>query len=235
MSFYYHGEEISFGGGSRPLENKKICALGDSNTQYMGTDLATKVIALTGANSLTNGLARAGATWGVSNGDETTTSLTTAVGAVNTLINPYVESGKATEYDVITLMYGTNSDASIGDKNSTSVATTWGAMKYCFDKLLYYYREATIAVILPIQRAGGVMTDAVKAVKECCELYSVPYYDMSGQGQIPSDTKMPYSIEEQELPSEGYGQIYFQDNVHLNSVGKNQYYHKYARFLESIV
>ena len=79
------------------------------------------------------------------------------------------------------------------------------------------------------------MTESVEAVKECCELYSIPYYDMSGQGQIARDTAMPYSIAEQELPRSGYGQIYFADNVHMGTVGREQFYHKYARFLERLV
>lgn len=240
MNLYYKGNEVSIsGGGDRPLAGKRIIALGDSNTQYMGDHLAEKVIEYTGAKSLRNN-GRAGATWGVASGDATTTDNSSAVGAVNSLINPYITAGKATEYDIITLMFGTNGDvkdgqSNYGTKDSTDVSTTWGAMKYCFDKLLYYYRDATIAVFLPIQRAGGVMTESIAVIKECCELYSIPYYDMSGQGQIPSDTKMPISIAEQGLANNGYGQIYFGDNVHLNSVGQAQYYHKYARFLESIV
>lgn len=235
MKLYYKGEEITVGsGGNSSLKGKRICALGDSNTQYMGNTLAERVIEYTEAKSLSN-RGFAGATWGVADGNVQTTSSASAVGSVNAMINPFIEAGKATEYDIITLMYGTNSDVSLGDKDSTDISTTWGAMKYCFDKLLYYYRDATIAVFLPIQRAGGVMTNTINAIRECCELYSIPYYDMSGQGQIPSDTKMPISIAEQGLPDNGYGQIYFGDNVHLSHVGQEQYFHKYARFLENIV
>ena len=232
-TLYYKGDPISVDGGSRPLTDLKICALGDSNTQYM-TDLNDRVVALTGCRSVTN-LGYAGATWGNSNGDFTVTDQTSAIGRVNALCNPYITKGYSDEYDIVTLMYGTNSDTSIGDSTSTSANSTWGAMKYCFDKLLYYFRYGKIGVLLPPQRAGGVMTETVEAVKACCELYSVPYYDISGQGQIPSDTKMPVSIAEQELPSSGYGQIYFQDNVHFSNIGKEQFYHKYARFLESLV
>ena len=92
-----------------------------------------------------------------------------------------------------------------------------------------------IGVLLPPQRGGGIMTETVTAVKECCELYSVPYYDMSGQGQIPGNQCMPISIAEQNLPKDGYGQIYFGDNVHFSQIGKEQFYHKYARFLERLV
>lgn len=232
-NLYYKGDIITVS-GSQPLAGLKICALGDSNTQYMGNTLNDRVVSLTGCRSVTN-LGYAGATWGNSNGDFTVTDQTSAIGRVNALCNPYITKGYSDEYDIVTLMYGTNGDASIGDSTSTTANTTWGAMKYCFDKLLYYFRYGKIGVLLPPQRAGGVMTESVAAIKECCELYSVPYYDISGQGQIPSDNKMPKSVIEQNLPNGGYGQLYFGDNVHLNTTGREQFYHKYARFLERLV
>lgn len=232
-NLYYKGDIITVS-GSQPLAGLKVCALGDSNTQYMGNDLNDRIVALTGCRSVTN-LGYAGATWGNSNGDFTVTDQTSAIGRVNTLCNPYITKGYSDEYDIVTLMYGTNGDASIGDSTSTTANTTWGAMKYCFDKLLYYFRYGKIGVLLPPQRAGGVMTESVAAIKECCELYSVPYYDISGQGQIPSDNKMPKSVIEQNLPNDGYGQIYFGDNVHFSNTGREQFYHKYARFLERLV
>lgn len=237
---YYKGNIISTSGGSRPLSGLKICALGDSNTQYMeptATDpgLSAAIKELTGCTSLKNE-GHAGCTWGYTSNTPSTTDGGHCISMVNKLVNPYITQGYSDEYDIITMMYGTNGDVGgLGDKNSTDVTTTWGAMKYCFDKLLYYFRYGKIGVLLPPQRAGGIMTDSIAAVKECCELYSVPYYDISGQGQIPSDTKMPYSIAEQELDNSGYGQIYFGDNVHFSNIGKQQFYHKYARFLESLV
>lgn len=230
---YYRGNQVNIGGG--PLVGKKICALGDSNTQYMANDLETRVKELTGCLSLKNE-GHAGCKWGYSTNDPTTTVDGHCISMVNKLCNPYISNGYSNEYDIITMMYGTNADTGgIGTSSSTDVTTTWGAMKYCFDKLLYYFRYGKIGVLLPPQRAGGIMTETVAAIKECCELYSVPYYDISGQGQIPSDTRMPYSIAEQELDNDGYGQIYFSDNVHFGAAGREQYYHKYARFLESLI
>lgn len=233
-TFYYKGQTI-YANSSKPLTGLKVCALGDSNTQYMGSDLNDRVVALTGCASVAN-LGYAGATWGNANGDDTVTDMTSAVGRVNALCNPYVVQGNSDEYDIVTLMYGSNSDAGgIGDSSTRDISTTWGAMRYCFDRLLYYFKCGKIGVLIPPQRAGGIMTDVIAAVKECCELYSVPYYDISGQGQIPADPRMTRSIEEQGLDNNGYGQIYFKDNVHLSNIGKEQFYHKYARFLESLV
>lgn len=234
-TLYYKGEPITVDGGNRPLSGLKICALGDSNTQYMASDLNARIVELTGCASVRNE-GHAGCKWGLPTNDPTSTDGGHGVAMVNKLVNPYVSQGYSNQFDIVTFMYGTNADVGgIGDKNSTDVTTTWGAMKYCFDKMLYYFRYGKIGVLITPQRAGGVMTETVEAVKACCELYSVPYYDISGQGQIPSDTKMPVSIAEQELPSSGYGQIYFQDNVHFSNIGKEQFYHKYARFLESLV
>lgn len=234
-TLYYKGEPITVDGGNRSLSGLKICALGDSNTQYMGSNLNSRIVELTGCASVANE-GHAGCRWGLSTNDSTIATTGDCVSMVNKLCNPYISKGYSDEYDIITIMYGTNGDAGgLGDKDSTDVTTTWGAMKYCFDRLLYYFRHGKIGVLLPPQRAGGVMTDTIAAVKECCELYSVPYYDISGQGQIPADPRMTRSIAEQGLDKDGYGQIYFQDNVHLSNVGKEQFYHKYARFLESLV
>lgn len=235
MNIYYKGNPVSIDAGGSSIAGLKICALGDSNTQYMGSNLNTRIVELTGCASVAN-LAVAGASWGVSTNDPTTTTGGSGVPMVNKLCNPYITKGYSDEYDIVTLMYGTNGDTDgLGTSESTSVATTWGAMKYCFDKLLYYFRYGKIGVLLPPQRGQGIMTESVAAVKECCELYSVPYYDMSGQGQIPNDYLMPNSVTEQGLPNRGYGQIYFGDNVHFSNIGKEQFYHKYARFLESLV
>lgn len=233
-NLYYKGEIISVSGGS-PLAGMKICALGDSNTQYMGDNLNNRIVELTGCASVRNE-GHAGCTWGESTNDLTIATNGNCVSMVNKLCNPYISKGYSDEYDIVTIMYGTNGDiGGIGTSSSTDVTTTWGAMKYCFDKLLYYFRYGKIGVLLPPQRAGGIMTESVAAIKECCDLYSVPWYDMSGQGQIPSDTKMPYAIAEQELSDQGYGQIYFGDNVHFSNVGREQFYHKYAAFLKKLV
>lgn len=234
-TLYYKGEPITVDGGNRPLSGLKICALGDSNTQYMADNLAQRVIELTGCASLRNA-GSAGCKWGYTSDTPSTTDGGHCISMVNKLCNPYISQGYSDEYDIVTMMYGTNGDVGgLGTRDSTDVTTTWGAMRYCFDKLLYYFRYGKIGVLLPPQRAGGIMTDSVIAIRECCELYSVPYYDMSGQGQIPADPRMRRSIAEQGLDRDGYGQIYFGDNVHFSNVGREQFYHKYARFLESLV
>lgn len=231
---YYKGEIITVGGdGINNLAGKKICALGDSNTQYMGSNLATRTIELTGCASLSN-LGYAGATWGETTDDKTIISTHNCVSMVNNLCNPYKSRGYSDEFDIVTIMYGTNGDTGgVGTSESASVTTTWGAMKYCFDKLLYYFRYAKIGVLLPPQRAGGIFTEPLEAIRECCELYSVPYYDICGQGQIPADARMPEAFEEQDLS--GYGNAYFADNVHFSNVGREQFYHKYAAFLRRLV
>lgn len=232
-TLYYKGEPITVDGGNRPLSGLKICALGDSNTQYMASDLNARIVELTGCASVRNE-GHAGCKWGLPTDDSTSTDGGHGVAMVNKLVNPYVSQGYSNQFDIVTFMYGTNADVGgIGDKDSTDVTTTWGAMKYCFDKMLYYYRYGKIGVLITPQRAGGVMDATIEAVKECCDLYSVPWYDISGQGQIASDDKMAISMAEQGLS--GYGNGYFQDNVHFSSIGKEQFYHKYARFLESLV
>lgn len=232
-SVYYKGEPVNI--ANSPLAGLKVCALGDSNTQYMGDNLNNRVVAMTGCAFVRNE-GHAGCKWGAPTNDPSYIGDGHCISMVNSLCNPYIARGYSDQYDIITIMYGTNGDVGgLGTQESTDVTTTWGAMKYCFDKLLYYFRYGKIGVLLPPQRAGGIMTESVAAIKECCELYSVPYYDISGQGQIPSDTKMPYSIAEQGLPDQGYGRIYFADNVHLGGTGRDQFYNKYAAFLRRLV
>ena len=80
---------------------------------------------------------------------------------VNKLCNPYISQGYSNEYDIITMMYGTNGDVGgIGTKDSTDVTTTWGAMKYCFDRLLYYFRYGKIGVLLPLRHGIIVLLHA---------------------------------------------------------------------------
>lgn len=78
MDLYYRGETISVS-GSKPLTGLKVCALGDSNTQYMGGNINDRVVALTGCASVAN-LGYAGATWGNANGNDTVTDATSAIG-----------------------------------------------------------------------------------------------------------------------------------------------------------
>lgn len=230
-NLYYKGEIISVSGGS--LAGLKICALGDSNIQYMGDNLNNRIVELTGCASVRNE-GHAGCHWGEDTDDKTLVTTGNCVSMVNKLCNPYISKGYSDEYDIITIMYGTNGDVGgVGTSASTDVTTTWGAMKYCFDKLLYYFRYAKVGVLLPPQRAGGIFTEPLAAIRECCELYSVPYYDMCGQGQIPADARMPDAYAEQDIS--GYGHAYFADNVHFNTAGREQFYHKYAAFLRRLV
>ena len=230
---YYKGQQVNIANG--PLVGKKICAMGDSNTQYMGDNLNNRIVELTGCAYVRNE-GHASCKWGAPINDPSYIGEGHCISVVNKLIAPYITRGYSDQFDIVTIMYGTNGDdGGVGTKESTDVTTTWGAMKYCFDKLLYYFRYAKIGVLLPPQRAGGIFEEPLAAIRECCELYSVPYYDICGQGQIPADTRMPYSIAEQGLPRSGYGQIYFADNVHLGSAGREQFYQKYARFLESLI
>lgn len=234
-NLYYKGNVLQVGDSYNNLAGKKIVALGDSNTQYMEGEygLAPSIVALTGCASLKNE-GHAGCRWGVSTNDNTIATGGDCVAMVNKLCNPYIAQGYSDEFDIVTMMYGTNGDTNgLGTSSSTDVTTTWGAMKYCFDKLLYYFRYGKIGVILPPQRAGGIMTESIAAVKECCELYSVPYLDISGQGQIPNDTCMALAFAEQGVS--GYGNAYFGDNVHFSQLGRDQYYHKYAAFLRRLV
>lgn len=221
MNLYYKGEQISVSGDANsPLKDLKICAIGDSNTQYMGSALNDNIVALTGCHSVNN-MGTAGATWETSEGD-TTTSNGSCVGKVNQLIAPYLETKLATNYNVISIMMGTNCNT-VGTFEDTGVETMCGAMHYCLKKLLYYYRTGTIVGIIPPQRLDEKnQTDKHKLIKQIYEYYSVPYLDLWECGQI---------VDAQKLDNNN--PYYLGDGTHLGGNGQNQFYHKYARFLES--
>lgn len=226
------GNEISFasGGGSAdyPIIGARVCAIGDSNTQYMNNQLETYVKKYTGIASLRN-FGTAGAWWEVrEDGEEpTTTANNSGVGKVNQLIaSADPMTNKCTDYDIITIMLGTNCHA-IGALSDTSanVHTMCGAMRYCLEKLLYYYRGARIGGIIPPQRAeaNAEQDERNELIRSIYEEYSIPYLDLYREGQILPDYKTP--------DGSGY---YLSDGLHLGGNGQESFYRKYSAFISRL-
>lgn len=226
MNAYYKGQMVSLGGGSSTtLDGVRICAIGDSNTQYCGTELEEQIKLLTGCASLRN-FGTAGATWKSTTGTSDTGN-TSAVGKVNQLINPFASTGIATDYDIITIMMGTNdSDANAGEitpRDGADVSTMCGAMHYCLRNLLYYYRNSMIVGIIPPQSeytADGA--DRYDKMRQIYEYYSVPYLDFWKQGQVVYNGKVDGTPN------------YLGDGTHLSVYGKKQLYRKLAGFLKGL-
>ena len=221
-----NGNVLSTNSGSLAT-NAKVCAIGDSNTQYMGTNLENYVKQYTGIASLRN-FGTAGATWEVRDGeDATTTANSSGVGKVNQLITSAdPNTQKCDDYDIITIMLGTNCNArgSLSD-TSNNVDTMCGAMRYCLEKLLYYYRGARIGGIIPPQRAEINAEQEVRneLIRAIYEEYSIPYLDLYREGQIVPDSSLP--------DGNGY---YLSDGTHLGGNGQESVYRKYSAFISRL-
>ena len=221
-----NGNVLSTNSGSLAT-NAKVCAIGDSNTQYMGTNLENYVKQYTGIASLRN-FGTAGATWEVRDGeDATTTANSSGVGKVNQLIaSADPNTKKCDDYDIITIMLGTNCNGrgSLSD-TSNNVDTMCGAMRYCLEKLLYYYRGARIGGIIPPQRAeiNAEQEERNELIRAIYEEYSIPYLDLYREGQIVPDSSLP--------DGNGY---YLSDGTHLGGNGQESVYRKYAAFISRL-
>ena len=210
MALYdYQGNAIAVGGGGEsPLAGKKICLIGDSNTQYNANAFKTYFEETYGCAFIPNGTA--GAAWEVREG------YASAVDKVNAMIaNADESTNLCTDYDKIIIMRGTNCSA-VGTVDDTSATTTTmcGAIRYCLEKLLYYYRKSKIGVILPPQRANdmGGQISRNNLIEQICEEYSVPTYDLYKCGQIAPDEKIPDGTS-----------YYLGDGLHLGSNGVTQF------------
>lgn len=224
-----NGNEIVVTGTSEiipPVVGAKVCAIGDSNTQYMGSNLESYVKQYTGIASLRN-FGYAGCKWESTTG-VTDTSNGTAVGKVNQLIaNPDPDTNLCTDYDIITIMMGTNC-ATMGELTDTSenVETMCGAMRYCLEKLLYYYRRARIGGIIPPQREtiNAEQNQRNELIRAIYKEYSIPVLDLYYEGQMVPDSMLP----------DGNGYYISTDGTHLAGNGQNSVYRKYAAFISRL-
>lgn len=214
MTLYdYQGNPIIIeGGGStdgtNPIKGKKICLIGDSNTQYSGAGFKTYFEETYGCTFVPLGYA--GATWETSNGVNAMDN--SAVGRVNALIaNADADTKLCTDYDMVLIMMGTNC-SSLGtvDDTSADVSTMCGAMRYCLEKLVYYYRKSKIGVILPPQRNDGNDGQLSRndIIQQIAEEYAVATLDLNRRGQIVGDSKL------------GVSSYYLDDGLHFGANGQ---------------
>lgn len=210
MALYdYQGNVIATGGngGESPLAGKRVCLIGDSNTQYSGAEFKTFFEETYGCTFVPLGYA--GATW---EGD----SAYSAVGRVNTLIAGADSSTNlCSDYDMVLIMMGTNC-SSVGTVNDTSdtLTTMCGAVRYCLEKLLYYYRKSKVGVILPPQRNDGNdgQLERNDLIQQICEEYAVATLDLNRRGQIVGDSKLG-----------GVSSYYLSDGLHFGANGNIQF------------
>lgn len=221
MALYdYQGNVIATGGsGESPLAGKKICLIGDSNTQYSGAEFKTYFKETYGCTFVPLGYA--GATWETTAGTSATDN--NAVGRVNSLIaNAAADTSLCSDYDMVLIMMGTNcSTVGTVDDTSADVSTMCGAVRYCLEKLLYYYRKSKIGVILPPQRNDGNDSQLSRndLIQQIAEEYAVATLDLNRRGQIVGDSKL------------GVSSYYLQDGLHFGANGTIAFKHTVGKWI----
>lgn len=232
MAIYdIYGNLISGGssGDSGIWAGKKLCMMGDSITQYVGSDLTNYMILHNGFDTAAN-WGHAGTTWETDNG--ATTKDNTGVGMVNQLIANAQLYGDTyiSDYDCVTIALGTNMSA-MGTISDTKedVDTMCGAMRYCLENLLYWGRvNVSIGVIIPPQRVDnhgkleGAYEERCELIKRIAHQYSIPTLDLYHEGQIVPD----------DITDLG-PMHYLGDGLHLGTNGARQYMMKISRWLNT--
>lgn len=206
------GNTIAVGGsGESPLAGKRICLIGDSNTQYSGDEIKAYLEDAYGCTFVPLGYA--GATWETTAGADATDN--SAVGRVNAIVAAADSNKLITEYDGVFIMMGTNC-STVGAVEDTSerVDTMCGAVRYCLEKLCYYGRKIALGVILPVRRSdetGSTLPVRFQHIKQIAEEFSVPVLDLYNAGRVIPDSMTPDGAN-----------YYLGDSVHFGANGTIQ-------------
>lgn len=175
LAEFHQGETGSNGTvvGLSQWAGKKILAIGDSitdkgtpETKYIHF-IADKI----GCSLTNNGISGSGFING-----------TSLVNRINSLGN---------DYDLIYVFlgtndYGNNGGVELGAWGSSSTSDFYGAVDYCFNKLVEKYPLKTIAILTPLPRRNGwskntkgyTMDDYCEAIRRTAEKYSFPLLDL---------------------------------------------------------
>lgn len=157
------------------IYGKKICMIGDSNSDNWANGVASQLVDRYGCTI--KGYGKYGATWGDSTGTGSTAD-STAIGQYNKMVseNPIDASTKLLPSDCVFLfMMGTNTaSGGIGTINDTGVDTDLGACNWILKRIRYYGRANAIGVFLPWACSEAKRNGII----QLCEKYKIPYFDI---------------------------------------------------------
>lgn len=141
--------------------------------------------------------------------------------------------------DIVVVFGGTNDyghgQASLGNINDRDVCTFYGAMHTLVLNLIKEYYDKVIVFMTPLHRHNeygegtwkpeGVeqrpLCEYVRAIKEVCEVYSVPVLDLFSMGELRGN--VPEWCRE-----------YMPDGLHPNDKGHEIIARKLGKFLENL-
>ncbi|MEN8075749.1 SGNH/GDSL hydrolase family protein [Clostridioides difficile] len=147
--------------------------------------------------------------------------------------NRYLTMGEA---DVVTVFGGTNDyghNVPLGTLGSDDKSTFYGALKVLCEGLLTKYPSGRIVFITPLQRdfqlegevsgigvnkIGITLKQYVNAIKEVCEIYSIPVLDLYSMSGICVYNISNYTI----------------DRLHPNELGMQLISHSITAFLNTV-
>ena len=202
---------------NRHTFGKTLIMYGDSLTQYSGGDglsgegFLSQINQYLGMTMTQKGYA--GSNW-----------TGTGAGSAPTRVQELLDAG--TEYDVIILAWGTNSDENLGtvDDAAASDGSLCAVMKWAVSSIRAKYPYAGLGIVIPPAGSGGCDEAKANLMIECCEHKSmhVPYLDLWHHSGIVVDNK---TTGEGGLGS---------DMVHLYATGRNRYASALGQFVERI-
>lgn len=145
------------------------------------------------------------------------------------------------DFDVVVIFGGTNDfghgNIPLGKMGDDDVYTFYGALRTLCLNLIKKYPEKTIVFMTPIHRLNEELdynkrleennpnarpiVDFVNAIREVCELFSIPVLDMFREGNMPARV---WAWCENHMP----------DGLHPNDNGHKIIAHKLQKFLENL-
>ena len=145
------------------------------------------------------------------------------------------------DFDVVVIFGGTNDfghgNIPLGKMGDDDVYTFYGALKTLCLYLIKTYPEKPIVFVTPLHRLNEELdynkrleeknpnarplSDFVNAIREVCELFSIPVLDMFKEGGMPARV---WAWCENHMP----------DGLHPNDNGQKIIAHKLQKFLENL-
>lgn len=160
-----------------------------------------------------------------------TNAVTSGVMGYQPVNTRFGEIDTKTDYIIIMAMtndYGGNEIVPVGSQEDADNLTFCGALKTIFENYYSNYHSAKIGVIIEPHRAnesenalGHTYADYVNAMKNMCELYSIPYLDLYSRGEcFPSNAT--------------WKSIYMPDGLHPTQELYGRLAYKIEKFIETL-